>query len=791
MPREPFSVTTTRTTEGSKSSVFSVSDTVSNHLVAHDSMSHFHRFDYPVDMDSFLTLPTAIDSKLGGPPGKKLLSVKSSSQLSGNPTVFSGNLPSDIVSFSPISPSLTYNPIVVQTTSNNIEPTSAFVGKYGMSVGNVFAAVTNNMGSSWTSLNVNQNPPPVADSQGLPIGDQWVYYVPSRDIFIWQSMYNSNASNTRNAIRISSTSASNFKSTSNITWCNHYIVPATLGATGNVFLDRPDGAMGDNFMWFTATQFGLPAMNDLGASVYAISLDQLADSTCPNLTVHSTFNSGEVVPVLTNGANSTMFWAYHDSIAALTIYSRSESLTAPVGPTTATHSSSPNVSSWTCNTPNGMNLCLQSGIKAMVGWAANGQIGFLWNAGPGTGGLGTFPFPYVQEAVYNQSSLANPVLERQLSSPTGTYMYPSVATNNRGHLGGSITYMENGSYPSSVVWIADDFGSGTNSSALLITPSNNAISPRWGDYFSSSRHSSAASSWVATNLDVSLPSNVLSYTSWFGRYRDYVSPSMPRLGLFRPSNKYFFLDYDNSHNYSANPVDREFLFSTTGAPSPIVGDWIGVGFQRVGLFKNSGGTPGSGIWLLDSNGNGKNDSADKTYTFGYGTDLPVVGKWNNSSASSRIGTFRYGTPAGWSLDLNGNGVWDASDGYYSSFGSTGEIPIVGDWNGDGVDDIGTVGVSGAYRKFYLDYNGNHIFDGCTIDRCYTFGLAGDIPIVGKWDDSSKSKIGVATKNTTTNRLDYYLDYDGNGIWNSAVDKFYPGYGYPTDVPIVGVWLGVR
>jgi len=34
--------------------------------------------------------------------------------------------------------------------------------------------------------------------------------------------------------------------------------------------------------------------------------------------------------------------------------------------------------------------------------------------------------------------------------------------------------------------------------------------------------------------------------------------------------------------------------------------------------------------------------------------------------------------------------------------------------------------------FYLDYNGNGVWNGASIDRQYNFGITGDIPISGKW-----------------------------------------------------------
>jgi len=52
---------------------------------------------------------------------------------------------------------------------------------------------------------------------------------------------------------------------------------------------------------------------------------------------------------------------------------------------------------------------------------------------------------------------------------------------------------------------------------------------------------------------------------------------------------------------------------------------------------------------------------------------------------------------------------------------------LGDWNGDGVTEIG------IYKDgvWYLDYNGNGIWD-TGIDKVDYFGTLGWTPVVGKW-----------------------------------------------------------
>jgi hypothetical protein len=140
-----------------------------------------------------------------------------------------------------------------------------------------------------------------------------------------------------------------------------------------------------------------------------------------------------------------------------------------------------------------------------------------------------------------------------------------------------------------------------------------------------------------------------------------------------------------------------------------------------------------GLWNFDSNGNTTLDdcSVDECDTFGTNAHLPVVGDWNGTG-SEQIGIF---LPAKgqWYLDLNGNGTWDGcrKDKCLAKFGARGDLPVVGDWDGTGQVRIGAFRPSTG--MWYLDMNGNGKLDNCSVDACLgPFGQAGDLPVVGKW-----------------------------------------------------------
>ena len=61
------------------------------------------------------------------------------------------------------------------------------------------------------------------------------------------------------------------------------------------------------------------------------------------------------------------------------------------------------------------------------------------------------------------------------------------------------------------------------------------------------------------------------------------------------------------------------------------------------------------------------------------------------------------------------------------FGAAGWTPVIGDWNGDGKDEIG---INKGY-EWYLDYDGNGAYNP-SIDKHYWFGAAGWTPVIGTW-----------------------------------------------------------
>jgi hypothetical protein len=214
---------------------------------------------------------------------------------------------------------------------------------------------------------------------------------------------------------------------------------------------------------------------------------------------------------------------------------------------------------------------------------------------------------------------------------------------------------------------------------------------------------------------------------------DWIGSGQIQLGVFDPVTQQWELDRNANDKWEDCAVDIcRGPFGLDVIAYPVAGYWkdgnITATAMSLGAFRAS-----VGLWYLDLNNNGRFEiSTDlRLGPFGSPTDLPIVGDWTGSG-STKIGTFTPGTGL-WHLDRNNNGKFEGCDVDIcaSPFGKSGDLPVAADWDGVGKDKIGLFESTTGMWK--LDLNGNGRFDDCKIDRCMgPFGTTGDLPVVGKW-----------------------------------------------------------
>ena len=167
--------------------------------------------------------------------------------------------------------------------------------------------------------------------------------------------------------------------------------------------------------------------------------------------------------------------------------------------------------------------------------------------------------------------------------------------------------------------------------------------------------------------------------------------------------------------------------------------------------------------------------------------------------TAKIGIYRPSTGE-FFLDRNGNGLWDGCkvDICLKWLAQKSAVPVAGNWDGGDTTRIGTF--DAATGAWYLDRNGNGRWDGCAVDVCITsFGKPGDIPVVGYPKDWEDPVIGifrsaVITKvkgqNKVTDRGIWQFDANKNGVYDGCgVDYCVSKFGHPGDFAVAGDWDG--
>lgn len=111
-------------------------------------------------------------------------------------------------------------------------------------------------------------------------------------------------------------------------------------------------------------------------------------------------------------------------------------------------------------------------------------------------------------------------------------------------------------------------------------------------------------------------------------------------------------------------------------------------------------------------------------------NMPVGAAWDKGSMLA--GRLNIGQPDG--LASFYNGQWRLSNGYHGNslgtfwFGAPGDIPVLGDWNGDQMDTIG------IFRPSTGQWHLRNINGGGAAQLVFYYGDPGDIPVFGNWWD---------------------------------------------------------
>lgn len=267
---------------------------------------------------------------------------------------------------------------------------------------------------------------------------------------------------------------------------------------------------------------------------------------------------------------------------------------------------------------------------------------------------------------------------------------------------------------------------------------------------------------LLTTLGALKATSNASSTNADGFVAKILDTRLESVGVFRPTATFILTQS------ITNVVAQNATFTTglSGARG-VSGDWDGDGIDTIGSFTN-------GTWKIRNSNfpiiNPPFGGGISTINFGQVGDLPVVGDWNNDGIET-IAVFR---PSTGQFFATNSLVANPPVDFTVTFGQNGDLPVAGDWNGDGVDTMGVYRPSAG--QFFLtntnDFNAN-------IDITTFFGVAEDLPFAGDFNGDGIDSISVWRPSVAT----FFITND-----NTSLATAFP-FGAAGDQPIAGDWDG--
>jgi Tol biopolymer transport system component len=197
---------------------------------------------------------------------------------------------------------------------------------------------------------------------------------------------------------------------------------------------------------------------------------------------------------------------------------------------------------------------------------------------------------------------------------------------------------------------------------------------------------------------------------------------------------------------------------------PFMGDWDCDGVDTPGLFRQSDAY----AYLRNSNSQG---IADIRFFFGNPSDIPLAGDFNGDGCDT-LSIYRPSEARFYIINKLGENEGGLGAAEYSFlFGNPGDKPVVGDWDGDGIDEIG---LHRELTGFF--YYRNTLTTGIADGQFY-FGDPGDRFVAGDWGvvDGVETPAMYRPSNTT-----FYFRHtltqgnaDSQFIWTGAGTGWLP------------------
>ncbi len=367
-----------------------------------------------------------------------------------------------------------------------------------------------------------------------------------------------------------------------------------------------------------------------------------------------------------------------------------------------------------------------------------------------------------------------------------------------------VTPLTNGNYVvQSSNWVngtaantgAATFGSGTSGISGTISAANSLIGSRADDFVGSGGIVALSNNdyvVVSPGFDngAVVDAGAVTYGNGNGGTVGQINNSNSVIGTANNgSNIRFAFDAVNNQLVVGRPADNIVTLFRPGAtpttPTKTRFDFDGDGRADISVFR-----PSNSVWYVNRSTNGFSATQ-----FGLNTDLLTPADYDGDGKTDIAVRRDDSTIAGKTIFI----ILRSSDNTFrfELFGRTEDIPyVVGDWDGDGIDDMAVYrdgSFMGGQSFFFYFPSSNTTGNPRTDFISIPWGAPGDLPMRGDFDGDGKQDAAVFRPSNNV----WYIRQSSNGqlkvgYWGLSTDKFVPadydGDG-KTDLAVVrnGIW----
>lgn len=326
------------------------------------------------------------------------------------------------------------------------EPAVAASGDRVFYTANWYAAASSNGGTNFNFVNPSSGPFSAPTGESFCC-DQTMAHDPGTNTIFWLQQYG--PSSFSNPATDTGTQRINVDQNADGTWdCSYDINTVLVGFNTNTWFDYPDLVVSENYLYHSSNAFTFN-FGWVGGYAGRYPLAELAACTTP-LSIDA-FRSNNGSFRFSRGAGTTMYFASHFSNSAMRIWSWSDGASAPTA-------SLKTIAPWSdgnhaCAGPDGREWCGRHDARIQGGFIVGDTVGFMWTPSQGGG----FAFPYVRISTFDAGNGLDQVDDIDLWSPDHAFMYPAVAVNADGQLGGTIMWGGGGTdHASCSAWVVDE-----------------------------------------------------------------------------------------------------------------------------------------------------------------------------------------------------------------------------------------------------------------------------------------------------------------------------------------------